>query len=892
VALLWAATPASAQTLTGAISGRVVDENGGALPGATVTLTGKTGTRTATTDSEGAYRFVAVETGSYDLTAQVSGFSPRKEAVAMSIGRQVTLDFSLKVGSLSESLDVVGEAPVVDVSSTATNNTLSQSVLFNMPLDRRSFLIHNYAPGINDGSAFGGASGAANGLLLDGVDTRDPYSGTPWTFYNYNIIEEIQFQGLGAAAEYGAYTGAVVNTVSRSGGNRYAGLFDVYYTNDGLGSSNVSDAVKKANPALGAPEITKKYVDFTAQLSGPIQKDKLFFFASIQRFYKTEDPSGPLTERKELSHRLNTKLTYQPGPNDTFSATVQADDYSINGRPSPVAGALLSTPSMTVSEDAPEVVWNAQWRHLFGSRTFLEAKYLGWWGYYYLDPEHNMPLHFDGATGAYSGGAGAIGYSDRSRDQLNASVSHYAEAFGHHDFKFGVEIERSKVRERYHYTTYFYDYGGVPVSQYVYGYDLQGNNQRNSAFAQDSWKLNERLTINAGLRYDGVRGVSPVLDRTVYTTNNWAPRIGFAYDLTGDHKTVLKAHYGQYYEGALFSYYKGALPGVDDFVVLDANTGQETGRTPTPINRVDPNIKHPRVDELTAGFERALSSDFRMQVTGIWRDNKNFISSVLPQARWTPVTLTNALTGGPITAYRLVNPTQAFSDYLITNPDGFQYLDPSGHVIGTAEASRKYKGLMLVLTKRFTDRWQLQGSYVLSKAEGTVDSDDDESTGGGRQFQNPSRALVNAFGEVRASRTHEVKIYASYRVPVIDLGVNAYFRVLSGRTWTPYERYSSSDLNFTASSVGRRVLLEPRGSERLDPEHILDLRFEKTFQVRASGDRLGLYADFINLFNSGLITRPVERTPSETIGGVAVPVGGPRQITPARQVTFGARWSF
>jgi hypothetical protein len=884
---------AVAQSLTGSVQGTVKDEQGGVLPGVTVTLVGKTGTRTAVTDTAGSYRFVALDPGYYTVRAEMQGFQPRRQDnINISIGTALDVDFGLKVGGLTDAVDVVGEAPVVDTTSTATNNALSQDILYNMPLDRRSFNLLNYAPGINDGAAFGGATDSANGLLLDGVDTRDPYGGTAWTFFNYNIIEEVKIQGLGAPAEYGAYTGAVINTVSRSGGNRHQGLFDLTFTNDSLAGNNVSDEVKRLNPAgVGDPNVTTHYVDVTGQLSGPIVKDKVFFFTSVQRFSKTEDPSGPRTRRKELSHRANAKLTIQPNPNDNLSINLQADDYSINGRPNAIAGAALSTDSMTVAEDAPELVWSAQWRHLFGANTFLEAKYLGWWGYFYLDPENPAPLRFDGATSQYTGGAGYISYSDRGRHQINASVSHYAQAFGRHDLKFGVEVERSKVRERFGYTGYFYDYGGTPTYQYQYSYDLEGRNRRNSVYAQDSWKPNERLTINAGVRFDQAQGASPVLDKTVYDTKSFSPRIGFAWDVTGDHSTVLKAHYGRYYEGAFFSFYSGALPGIKDFVTLDAVTGAEISRSPTPIARVDGDIKQPRVDEFTAGFERALGRDVRLAVTGIWRDNKNFISPVLPSARWAPINVANRITGGNLGVYSWVNPATSDQDYFITNPDGFVYRDAAGNPLGTAEASRDYKGLMVVLNRAFKNRWQAQVSYVLSKSEGTVDSDDAESFGQGRQFQTPTRALVNTFGEVRTSRRHEIKLYASYLIPRAELQVNAYFRSLSGRTYTPFERFSSRVINFSPSFRGRQPLLEPRGSRKLGSEHVLDLRLEKLFNL-GDTNRVSVYADIANVFNTGVVTRPVERVPSESIGNIPVPFGGPRALTPARQVTLGARWSF
>ena len=120
---------------------------------------------------------------------------------------------------------------------------------------------------------------------------------------------------------------------------------------------------------------------------------------------------------------------------------------------------------------------------------------------------------------------------------MNASISHYAEAFGRHDLKFGVEVERSKTRDRYGYLpngVYYYDYGGAPYSAYSYGYDFQGRNQRESVYVQDSWKVNDRLTLNPGLRFDHVARQTSRTARRSTRNTNLAPRFGFAFDLTGD----------------------------------------------------------------------------------------------------------------------------------------------------------------------------------------------------------------------------------------------------------------------------------------------------------------------------------------------------------------------
>src|SRR5204862_5273247 len=141
----------------------------------------------------------------------------------------------------------------------------------------------NFAPGINNGSAYGGDADTGNGLLIDGVDTRDPSGGSAWTFYNYNIVEEVQFTGIGASAEYGAFTGAVVNTITKSGGNRFAGLFDLFTTgckrdtgDDGFcrGSNNASEKIADQNPTLADPALTTKYADNTTQSGGPLNQNK------------------------------------------------------------------------------------------------------------------------------------------------------------------------------------------------------------------------------------------------------------------------------------------------------------------------------------------------------------------------------------------------------------------------------------------------------------------------------------------------------------------------------------------------------------------------------------------------------------------------------------------
>jgi len=891
------ATPALAQTLTGSITGMIKDEQGAVLPGVTVTLTGKQGSKTDVTDSSGTYRFPALEVGTYIVSAELSGFKKAQSGdIQISPGKELAQDLTLAVGSFSDAITVTGESPVVDTKSSATENTISQSLLFSAPITRTAINVINYAPGVSNSSAYGGGAGSGNALLIDGVDTRDPSGGTAWTFYNYNVVEEYQFQGLGAPAEYGGFTGAVVNTITKSGGNRFSGLFDYFGSGESLGSNNVDPDIAAKNPTLADPEITKSYHDITTQFGGPMKQNKLFFFASAQRFLLETDPTGGITKRHEVSPRLNFKLTWQPNPNNNFTGHVQYDAYNIVGRAG--VSSLIANDDLTNQEDAPEYVWMTQYRHLFGSNTFGEVKYTGWWGFYDLNPKNPQSAHAD-ELGLVTGSQGWFYYADRTRDQVNGSITHYADKFGRHELKFGAEFERSTTRDRYGYNNdlYFYDLGGVPYYAYSYSYDLKGTNNRQALYAQDSWHATNRLTLNLGVRGDMYQGGNDEFSK-VYSSSNWAPRLGMAFDVAGDNRTVLKASYGLYYEGSQTQLFTRALPGISDSVtyfVVDGNENnlEEIDRTPALVYKMADDIKHPRVDEFTLGFERALSGSMRLSLTGIWRDNKNFVNSVAPDARWTPVNTTDE-TGKPITLYNWTNRDTSDENYLIRNVEGFQYQSPDGQVIGTADPFRRYRAFMAVLNKRYTDRWQAQISYVLAKATGNVDNSSSAQVAT-RQFETPNLALVNADGEASNTPEHEFKLLGSYQIPGIETSINAFYVATSGLPYNRVQQFSNSLLNTSGlSSTYRRIPITTRGTEHLPTFNRLDLRLEKNFTAPGS-NRIGIYADISNVFNKGIITNVVTRTTAVTLQDGStfdLPYGTPGGIQQARQIRIGARWSF
>lgn len=891
---------AHAQTQTGMLEGKVVDQQGGVLPGVSVELIGPMGGKSTVTDAQGVFRFVGLAPTTYAVKADLPGFlSQRRDGVVVGMGKTVAVDFSLKVGGMSETVEVTASSVMVDVKSSATDTNLSNDLLNSMPIySSTSTGLLNYAPGINSSSAYGGQGSYGNALLLDGVDTRDPAGGSAWTFFNQNLIEEVQIGGLGAAAEYGGFTGGIINTVTKSGGNRYSGLFSVRYTKGSWASNNVSKEVLAENPTLGNADVTNKLVDYTVQMGGPIKKDKAFFFGSVQRYSANYEPTGPRTTSTDVSPRFNFKFTLQPTPSDTVIFGMQYDQYNVTGRVG-WWSTDQTIDSATVTEDAPEWVWNAQYRKVFGSDTFLEVKFTGYTGFYYLDPVDPAPPTFDGGTGEYGGGGGGIYYADRSRDQVIVSVSKYAQAYGQHSFKFGAEIERSTVKNQYQpygpSGFYVYQYYGVPYSRYSYGYTLQGKNKRTSLYAQDQWSV-KRLTFNLGLRMDHIRGNSPVLKQDVYTPHAaWGPRLGAAFDVTGRGTTVLKGFWGRYFEGTATGFYTSATPGIQDYTYTPLNpNGTPAGPpeviTPGQVYGINKDINHPRTDEFSVAWEQQFMGNMRLIATGIWRTTAGFVNNVVEGALWRPITLNNALTGQPYTAYYWQNEATTNQNFNVQNIEGYQYRGVGGNLIGTIDPQRKYKALMVVLNRSLKQRWGFQASYVLSKAEGNADNSGWGAWLSGGAWISPNTALINNYGELTNSRRHEIKLYFTYQIPKVEIMLSPAYFGMSGRPFTPYSQVSSSTLGIPGSSSRRQILLEPRGTERNDFYHDIDLRAEKVFDV--SGNRFGIFADIVNLFNTASITGRQTRYPSTSIGGNTVKYKAPTSVQGARQITIGARWSF
>jgi hypothetical protein len=332
-ALLWA-WPAQAQEQTGSIQGVVRDASGGVLPGVTVEARSPqvVGVSTSVTDDRGAYRFPALPPGTYSVTATLQGFTPAKSDAVLALGQLLTVNLTLAVGGVTETVQVTGESPLIDVKQSASFTTVNEATIERIPKGRDFASVVSTAAGAQQEARQGGiqvdgSSGSENRFIIDGMDTTNLQGGTQGKTMLLDFIQEVQVKSSGYNAEFGGSTGGVVSAITKSGSNSIRGSVGLYnqgdwgygdrrgyhrfypYAYNGNASSftpegtncnssnlmgslgavpgSVATATKPAGASTGcvgsadllAPDDPWTYLSPVADFGGPIMKDKLWYYA-------------------------------------------------------------------------------------------------------------------------------------------------------------------------------------------------------------------------------------------------------------------------------------------------------------------------------------------------------------------------------------------------------------------------------------------------------------------------------------------------------------------------------------------------------------------------------------------------------------------------------------
>ena len=873
LALLLIAAPLvfSQSKETGAVVGTTLDEDNAPLPGVTITLSSPQlmGDRIVVTGADGSFRFPALPPGDYVVTAELPGFTTvRRENIRVSTTVRLTIDFTMKLATIEEEITVIAESPTVDIKSSETASvTLGDDLLRNIPFSNFAMDILQLAPGVTGNVAYGASDSTGISYQMDGVDVSDPEAGSAWVFMDPHIIEEAKIMGIGAPAEYGNFTGIIFNLVTKSGGNEFSGHFEgdlqgkLEAKPKGLWGTENNQAYIDDFPGLSSP--ATELWEVGGHLGGPIKKDKVWFYLGAHYFRRKNYVTGFPEPVDYKMPRLFFKINAQLSPSTSIMTFYENDVYDGINRG---AGASVS-PEACVNQTSPDDVGNFSLTQIITPKTFFDLKASFFVGYYYLEPEvgRDISAHYDvtpGVTIRRTESAGWFYLADRARYQANANITHYAEDFihGNHDFKFGVEFEYGKVRSRYGFTGptnwYYYDLYGVGPYGYTYngpylayqyeGYDMNSRYTRIEEFVQDSWKVSDRLNLNIGLRLSQFRGTVKDVSGAVYSNFRISPRIGFTYDILGDKTTILKAHFGQFAEAMLTAYHDRMNPdsAFSDYVGYyfvpppGDNQWHEWFRVePESLYTIDPDIKHPYMNQFTASIERELFRDASLSATYIYRDWKNIMGPIDNAAIWAPVPVDDPETGAAYTLYEQTN--AGTHEYVIKN------LETGDPGIGSNIPYRRYWGFEFMFNKRFSNKWQLLASYVYSKAYGTIDNGFADDIGWGGDVESPN-FWINADGNSTNDPTHTLKLQGTYVLP-FGVYLTGYFRAIQGDAWT--RRIRSSRL-----AHGRVTFFtETRGSNHYPIVKLLDIRMEKTF-ILAEKFRLGLMVDVFNVFNDDTIT--------------------------------------
>jgi hypothetical protein len=588
-AIVSTATSAFAQLGGGTLSGTVTDEQGGVVPGVTVTITGTDRTTTATTDEAGKFRFLNLAPGQYTANLALDGFSTIvRENVVVAVGATADLSLQMKVAAVAETLTVNGAAPVVDSKATGTATNFTSNELQKIPTSRDPFALMRGVPGvlIDRVNIGGNETGQQSNLVskgtrpqdatwtLDGVEVTDMAStGASPTYFNYDNFEEIQVSTAGNDIK--ARTGGIgLNMVVKRGTNQFRGSVRGYFDNESLESSNVPDELKAAGVTHETSDHNKQISDYGAELGGPIFRDKAWFYAS----YSVQDirlvrRAGSLVDRTKLENP-NVKVNYQATKKDNVSF-LYLDGLKIkDGRSPAVGGINFDAPTATHHQDNAYTdspfhgLWKIADDRVFGTNMFVAAKYAFYNTGFVLDPTGGLSMQA-GRDFVHATSYGSVNQTLALRPQHTATVD--AQSFftgfgGSHDLKYGFGWRRVEAISGTLWPGNMILAIERPnnLQAQVFRQGYGGNRVGYLDFYAGDTLSHGRWTIDLGVRYDRqngealpsetlpstafptiVPGVVFAGYKTSFTWSDWSPRAGLTYALDRTRRTVARASFSR-----------------------------------------------------------------------------------------------------------------------------------------------------------------------------------------------------------------------------------------------------------------------------------------------------------------------------------------------------------
>ncbi len=900
--LLVAAGPAWPQTTsatTAAVTGSVADESDAVLPGVTVNMSGPAmmGVQSAVTNEAGQYRFVAVPPGDYALTFELPGFATvRREGVRLAANFTATINIRMGVAALEENVTVTGASPVVDVQSTSITTTFDKETLANLPSARDYWAILSEAPGVKlqridvGGSAAGtqttyfvyGTSGQ-NRPMVEGINSTE---GTDsfGNYVDYGSFEEVSI-GSGASSAESPVPGVFTQLISKSGGNAYRGSFYGDYENKDWQSYNI-DAEQIAAGVQGGGGLDVRdvnrlhsYRDLNGDVGGYVKRDVLWWYASVRSLDSAVRYTNfPVKPHETHLGNLTVKGTYMMSQKNKFvgyyqpSTKVQnnrLDRHLLNSQ-----AAIHATDTASFRQDYSPLLWKAEFNRIVTPATFFEVR-TGQFGYEWPDTANGTGPSYEDLGNSLVAGKARSRQLNIQRTQLLGSVSHYREGWGGtHNVKLGWEWFRETSTPR-RFAGSYNDVlhvlrNGAPIEVLLFEPATSENGLYTlGLYANDTWRVTNRLSFNLGARFDRYRNFlpeqehaagqftpEPILFEAVDAVNTWnlfAPRVGVSYAVTSDGKTVLKANYGQYWwnPGAALSQSVNPNPEVwfRRHVWNDANgdllyQAGEEGRLNSSAGGISSaslaeDLEDTYTQEIALWFERELLSNFGVRTGVVWRGERQMAQSYNANRPFEAFTVPVAIADpGPDGVAGNADDGVAIA---ALNLDPAYLPLPVVNIYDNVPGDADYYTWEVTGTKRMSDRWSLMASF-----SHTWSAAQDNTFFGAAFRQNELPVTPNDLINTRADGKIEftdwsAKVHGTIEAPY-GIKISPMVRHQGGQN---FGRTLSATLNYGTV----RIAAEPLDTRRQDNITIVDFRREKVI-VLTPVLRVGPFVDVYNVLNA------------------------------------------
>ena len=938
VLCLWTSVSALAQQTSGNVTGRILDQQGAAIPGATVTArNAETGfSRSEISDAEGVYRLNALPVGTYEITAELQGFTaaPAKQ-IPINVSQTLTLDFSMRVASLAETVTVSGATPMVETTSSSIGAVVDLRRVESLPLNGRQFAnlaatipgvglgFHSdptkstqYSPQIN------GGNGRNVNYQIDGGDNNDDTVGGLLQQFPLEAIDQFNFITQRFKAEYGRSNGGVLNVVTKSGTNDWHGSVIEFFRDKSLNAATTTEL------KAGAGKQDYRRNQYGGSFGGPIVRDKLQFFAATERTsQETKQTVNTLGLFPSLDGVYPTPYT-----ENLFSGKATANmspaqyltvRYGFNQNSQPYGAASNSTPdNWGLSRNRfNSINLNHNW--VVGGAKLNEFIFQFADFSNHISANSSNPYQIFPNTVTTGQSINAPQTTEQRKFQFRDDFSWHASGMGlGHDFKTGVNF----INEPHLFITFNTAKGVVqythldnsingPIQQVQVS---DGNSFANlptkqyAVYLQDDWRVNNRVTVNLGIRYDFVSGVefdqsanpnfvalqaagaagrfanvigmedfgkSPQNDR-----NNIQPRAGVAWDVRGNGRDVVRAGWGIYTDfgytnsNGLFAGADALSPGFGP-VFQATNTaglrnrdgslyqvGQPIANLTNEITNpghplvgqvVSPRLEQPEQWQINAGISHQLTDS--LVVSGDYVHSNGKHLNVRAYLNTRP-------DGGP----------RRFADLALSPNTGS--LRPA-----VSRGKSQYDAMILSLRQRMTKGVDFTLAYTLANSRSNIGTASDELNAINIQdARNPFDAPVQFGPTLRTDARHRVSASAVIALPAgVQVAPMWIFR-----SALPV----NSQLGYDANNDANNDDITTRAFDYNpdDPSHPIDvgacetincsrgyrfsqvnLRLSKSFQLRGRARIEGI-VELFNLFNTANPVFPTANAGSPQYQGASL----------------------